>query len=191
MCWYSPRPIGHDTLSKTLPRLCKSAGIQGFKTNHSLRATAATRLYRSGIDEQLVMERTGHRSLDGVRNYKRTSDQQRQVLSDVLNMDPRINVPCAVATPCRSSLISVEEQNMVVSSSSSSLVPVEEQNMVASSSSSSLVSVGGQNIIAKPTAINTQSTTSRVQANTKNVLPGTFNFNSCSNVTVSSNYDTK
>ena len=225
MCWYSPRPIGHDTLSKTLPRLCKSAGIQGFKTNHSLRATAATRLYRSGIDEQLVMERTGHRSLEGVRNYKRTSDQQRQVLSDVLNMDPRNNVPCAIATPCRSSLISVEEQNMVAtfsssslvpveeqnmvvsssssslvpveeqnmvaSSSSSSLVPVEEQNMVASSSSSSLVSVGGQNIIAKPTAINTQSTTSRVQANTKNVLPGTFNFNSCSNVTVNINYDTK
>ena len=89
-CWYSPRPIGHDTLSKTLPRPCKSAGIQGLKTNHSLRATAAATLYRSGIDEQLVMERTGHRSLEDVRNYKRTSDQQRQVLSDVLNMEPRI-----------------------------------------------------------------------------------------------------
>ena len=78
------RPIGHDTLSKTLPRLYKSAGIQGYKTNHSLRASAATRLYRSGIDEQLVMERTGHRSLEGVKNYKS--------LSDVLNMEPRMEV---------------------------------------------------------------------------------------------------
>ena len=51
--------------------------------NHSLRATAATRLYQSGIDEQLVMERTGHRSLEGVRSYKRTSDTQREVSSDI------------------------------------------------------------------------------------------------------------
>ena len=45
--------------------------------------------------------------------------------------------------------------------------------MVACSSSSSVVPVGGQNILAKPTTINTQSTTSRFQANTKNVVAGT------------------
>ena len=83
--WFSNKPLGHQTLSTTVARLCKSAGISGFKTNHSLRATAATRLYQSGVDEQLVMERTGHRSLDGVRNYKRTSNAQREELSDILN----------------------------------------------------------------------------------------------------------
>ena len=81
-CWYSIKPLGHHTLRNTFSYLCKEAGISGFKTNHSLRATAATRLYQSGIDEQLVMERTGHRSLEGVRNYKRTSDQQREALSE-------------------------------------------------------------------------------------------------------------
>ena len=40
-----------------------NAGISGFKTNHSLRAT---RLYQSGVGEQLVTERTGHRSIDDV-----------------------------------------------------------------------------------------------------------------------------
>ena len=84
-CWYSSRPLGHTTLGKTIGRICKSAGIPGYKTNHSLRATSATRLYQSGVDEQLVMERTGHRSLDGVRSYKRTSDSQREALSDILN----------------------------------------------------------------------------------------------------------
>ena len=83
-CWYSTVPIGHNTLRNTT-RLCKNAGIEGFRTNHSLRATAATRLYQSGVDEQLVMERTGHRSLEGVRSYKRTSDQQREALSDIMN----------------------------------------------------------------------------------------------------------
>lgn len=68
--------------------LCSSAGIAGYKTNHSLRATATSRLYHSGVDEQLVMERTGHRSVEGVCSYKRTSDQQREVLSDILNRAP-------------------------------------------------------------------------------------------------------
>ncbi len=90
--WYTSRPLGHNTITKTMTRLCAAAGIGGFKTNHSLRATAATRLYQSGVDEQLVMERTGHRSLEGVRTYKRTSSEQREALSDILNRKhPRID----------------------------------------------------------------------------------------------------
>ena len=63
-CWYSPKPIGHHK------RLCREAGIPGL---HFLQATPAN---NAGVDEQQVMERTGHRSLDGVRSYKRTSMQQ-------------------------------------------------------------------------------------------------------------------
>ena len=167
MCWYSRRPIGHDTLSKTLPRLCKSAGIQGYKTNHSLRATAATRLYRSGIDEQLVMERTGHRSLEGVRSYKRTSNQQREALSDVLNLEPRIDIPDTNTSDTLSSIPVGQPSPPVSASTSSSLVP-------------------GQ--LPQPATFNTQSNTSSVQANTKNILPGSFSFNSCSSITFNINY---
>ena len=71
--WFSNRPIGHNTLDQTVARLCSMAGITGFRTNHSLRSTTATRLYQAGVDEQLIMETTGHRSLEGVRSYKRTS----------------------------------------------------------------------------------------------------------------------
>ena len=85
--WYSKKPLGYHN---TVVQLCKEAGIPGFKSNHSLRATAATRLYQSGIDEQLVIERTGHRRLEGVRSYKRTTDTQRETLSDILNKNPRI-----------------------------------------------------------------------------------------------------
>lgn len=46
-----------------------------------------TRLYESGVEEQQIMERTEYRSLEDVRSYKRTSDKQRQALSDVLNRD--------------------------------------------------------------------------------------------------------
>ena len=49
-----------------MKRLCESAGITGYKTNHSLRVTAATRLFRRGVDEQVIMNVTGHRSVDGI-----------------------------------------------------------------------------------------------------------------------------
>ena len=84
---YSNTPIGHNTLSKTVRRLCKSANIDGFKTNHSLRVTAATRLFQSGTDEQLIMDRTGHRSIDGIRAYKRISQDQEKEVSSVLNKE--------------------------------------------------------------------------------------------------------
>ena len=83
--WYSGKPIGHDTLDKTVARMCSLGGIGGYRTNHSLRTTAATRLYQAGVDGQLVMEKTGHRSIEGVRSYKHTSEQQLQQLSDILH----------------------------------------------------------------------------------------------------------
>ena len=103
-CWYSRKPIGHHKLEGTVARLCNEAGIPGFRTNHSLRATAATRLYNAGVDEQQVMERTGHQSLDGVRSYKHTSMQQKEALSDILNCQrksiiPRANGPSDITQP--------------------------------------------------------------------------------------------
>ena len=90
-CWFSQSPVGHNSLKNFWGNVCKEAGIPGYKTNHSLRATAATRLYASGVDEQLVMERTGHRSIEGIRSYmyKRTSSEQQQNVSDILSNGKR------------------------------------------------------------------------------------------------------
>ena len=87
--WYAPRPFGHTKLDGTVCRLCREAGIPGYHTNHSLQATTATRLHQSGIQEQEIMERTGHRSLEGIRSYKRTSSKRMEHVSDVLNSGPK------------------------------------------------------------------------------------------------------
>ena len=63
--WYSRQPVGVNQLSKYTMELCKEAGLEGNYTNHSWRATAATHLYQHGVDEQLIMERTGHQSTAG------------------------------------------------------------------------------------------------------------------------------
>ena len=86
--WYSNVPVGHNTLANTVNRICKKSDVQGYKTNHSLRVTAATRLYQAGVDEQLIMKRTGHRSIEGVRLYKRPSEEQDQEVSSLLHAAP-------------------------------------------------------------------------------------------------------
>ncbi|CAC5422106.1 unnamed protein product [Mytilus coruscus] len=67
----------------TVKRLCASIGLTGKRTNHSLRASAATRLYNAGIEEQRVAETTGHRS-NAVRVYRRTSADQQIEASNIL-----------------------------------------------------------------------------------------------------------
>jgi len=49
----------------------------------NLRATAATRLFEAGVDEQLIKLKMGHSS-DAVRNYKRISDSKLQIATDVI-----------------------------------------------------------------------------------------------------------
>ena len=71
--WHSRKPVGHNKLASTVKKLCSQVGVDGYKTNHSLRRTAATRLFQAGCDEQLI---TGHRSTEGVRQYKEVSLQQ-------------------------------------------------------------------------------------------------------------------
>ena len=75
--WYGNQPAGRETLGNVVSNLMKEAKMDGFYTNHSLRATLATRLYEAGVDEQLIQESTGHRSVEGVRNYKRSNSNQK------------------------------------------------------------------------------------------------------------------
>ena len=83
-CWFCKVPIGHNVLQQMIPNLFKAAWIQGHFTNHSLRATSATRLFEAQIDEQLIMQRTGHSST-AVRAYKRIGEKLKLVTSDALN----------------------------------------------------------------------------------------------------------
>ncbi len=71
--WYQDRPLGVNAIAKVVNMLMMRAGIPGRFTNHSLRVTAATRMFNAGIEEQVIKECTGHKS-DAVCAYKRMSD---------------------------------------------------------------------------------------------------------------------
>ena len=61
--WYAALPVGKNTLSSMMKRMCTAACIEGHKTNHSLRASGTTELFQAQVPEKVIQERTGHRSL--------------------------------------------------------------------------------------------------------------------------------
>ena len=83
--WFKIVPIGKNTLSKMLKNMCERAGISGEYTNHSLRAYGATTLFQAQVPEKLIQQRTGHRSLDALRQYERTSTTQLFDVSNVMS----------------------------------------------------------------------------------------------------------
>ena len=71
-----------STHNKVVTALMDRAKIAGFFTNHSLRHSGGTRLFRAGVDHKLIKKVTGHRS-DAVDSYQITSIEQK-MMSNVL-----------------------------------------------------------------------------------------------------------
>ena len=74
--------------------ICQGCSLEGYFINHLLRASAASRLYNVGIDEQLIQE-TGHKST-AVRGYKRTSDCLKSISDILLGQNKK---PATVSMP--------------------------------------------------------------------------------------------
>ena len=116
-CWYQSVVVGHNTLSSTVKRLCQQGGFSGHYTNHSLQATAATRMFEAGVDEQLIMQRTGHSTTAGVRSYKRVGEKLKTITSDALNGAKQPKLDMEPASPAKLP---------VSSDSSAKVVPLEQ-----------------------------------------------------------------
>ena len=185
-CWYSTTPIGHSTLAGTVSRMCKAAGTAGYKTNHSLRATAATRLYQAGVDEQLIMEKTGHRSLEGVRSYKRTNTEQQENISDILSLTSK--------RKCRSTTESSYIPGFTSASHSSSALVMPSESTIMSTSTSGCSnistslgppSVSPANVSTTSTIMNHNKQFTMIQPEN---LQNLFSMNSCSNMNIHINF---
>ncbi|XP_062602127.1 zinc finger MYM-type protein 2-like [Saccostrea cucullata] len=72
---FGTQALGMNKLKSMMKEMCAAGGLTGNFTNHSGKRTCATQMYLSGIDEQEIMARTGHRSEKAVRKYKRSSDK--------------------------------------------------------------------------------------------------------------------
>lgn len=124
--WFAMQPIGRQKLANTVSDLAKQAGLTGKVTNHSLRATCASRLYRQSVDEQLICEKTGHRS-NAVRGYKRTSSDQMKEMSAILygNKKRRIET---VSVPPKSP--SHDDSKVETSANTGDNVPIDSKGPI-------------------------------------------------------------
>ena len=58
---FTRQRVGINTLKNVLPVLSKESGIGVRYTNHSLRATAITRMFNNGVEEKIIAETSGHK----------------------------------------------------------------------------------------------------------------------------------
>ena len=88
--WFSAQPCGENKLSSMVKNMFKMVGIEG-KTNHSLRASGATEMFKAGVPEKIIQERTGHRSVKALRTYERTTAMQHLSVANVLSSSSNVS----------------------------------------------------------------------------------------------------
>ena len=81
---YGKQSLEVNKLEGLMKEMCQKAGLVGNYTNHSVKRTCVTSLYKAGLDQKSIMDRTGHRST-AVRGYKSKTDEVEQKVSEVLN----------------------------------------------------------------------------------------------------------
>ena len=81
--WYYKKAAGREKLRNVVKNIMKKAGLKGHFTNHSSRRSCATRLYEQ-VPEQVIQEKRGHRSSDGIKANKCTSSSLKRKASELL-----------------------------------------------------------------------------------------------------------
>jgi len=76
-------PLGHNKLNSMVKTMMSEAGVEGYYTSHSLRATAVNRLFQNDVDDKLIKGVTGHRS-DALHAYKRQTEEQLLKVSKIV-----------------------------------------------------------------------------------------------------------
>ena len=79
-------------LNSSVKDMTTEAGLTGNYTNHSLRATGATLLFDAGVPEAVIQRRTGHKSLEALRCYERTTETQIVQVSSLLDRDSALDM---------------------------------------------------------------------------------------------------
>ena len=74
--WFQNSVMGVNPLKNMMPNICELAGLQTRYTNHSLHATATTRMFTAGVPEKIIADRTGNKSSSGLRQYEKVSEAQ-------------------------------------------------------------------------------------------------------------------
>lgn len=88
--WYYKTPMGVNTLGNLLKKACQNAGVQGKKTNHSLRKSTVAELSSAGIPPHKIIKITGHRNVQSLQHYDKDLNlKEHQNISEILCEPPK------------------------------------------------------------------------------------------------------
>ena len=130
--WFKIIPVGVNPLRGMMTRISQLAGLPVKYTNHSLRATSASRMFASGVPEKIVAEMTGHKSVKALRQYERTTEEQFQAvghfISHMQTFDPQSTIETVSTSQVKEEtllktecgVIQVKEEEKVITKTDSS-----------------------------------------------------------------------
>ena len=67
--WFMLTPVGRNSLGATVKTMASQGQLGKNVTNHSLRAYGVTKMFSAKVPEKIIMERSGHQSVEGVQQY--------------------------------------------------------------------------------------------------------------------------
>ena len=95
--WFTKVLVGKNNLNKMLKEMCLKAGLPHIYTNHSLRAYGASTLFQGEVPEKIIQQRTGHKSVNSLRQYERTTEAQLLDVSNVQSNNIKLKTAAPVA----------------------------------------------------------------------------------------------
>ena len=139
--WYGTTPLGVNKVRLVVKEMLKDAGLDGFFTNHSLRRTAATRLFQAGQNVKLIKEVTGHIS-NAVDKYEITSDKQKMEISSIIQGE-HCNVSEEPIKPNKVEMVEISaERPDVEVEVKADCGKLKKQNLVAQAIETAVRSIG-------------------------------------------------
>ena len=129
--WFTKKPMGENALSNWMAKLSKEANLSQRYTNHSLRATVATRLSRAGVEGRHIIKVTGHKHEASLKSYvtEQTTSEKRKLSTLIHDTAP----PTPQKVPKVETTTSVETAVPVAEEQSNVLPFVPVQNNVSQS----------------------------------------------------------
>lgn len=78
--WYKAVPLGHTPLEKFMSKLSTQCNLDDYYTNHCIRVTGTTNLFRAHFTPKQIMSVTGHKSLQSLAIYQRVASDEKLMM---------------------------------------------------------------------------------------------------------------
>ena len=158
--WFDNVPLGINKINVIMKTISESAHLSKTYTNHSVRATAITVMYRGGVDTKQICKISKHKAEETLKHYiDDQSSAQKRFCSEVLSSAFQVETSAAQSE--------VNPPNEITTKSNPSTRP----------STQNLEHEEDQPILPSQPISNTQVYNSNQSLTFPLHLPQTFNFN--------------